>query len=681
MWLTLLACAPPPGCPATLWHVDQGEAQRVQVEGEFTGGARWDLEPVATGAWRLDLELPCGDYDYRLWVDGVAQRDPFAALTTWDGEAEWSRLRVPDCALPTLTLEHASAAEGVTVRWEPGRRAPGLDRAWATLDGRPVALIRRGRTLHLPAPALSPGKHTLVVQAKDRDGTPAEPLYIPLWQEDRTFDWEGALLYQVVIDRFADSAGGELEVAQKGISGRAGGDLWGVLAQLEAGWFDALGVDALWLSPVVDNPEGWHEGRDGRPSQAYHGYWPRSPDTVEPLIGGEDAARALVEAAHVRGMRVLLDIVPNHVHEDHPYAARPGWLHPDPTCICGSDECPWSEDIQTCWFAPYLPDLATEDPEVAAQVAADAIAWARRLDLDGFRVDAVPMMPRAATRELGWAVREHLERGGTPFYTVGETFTGAEGWADLRRDLGPFGLDGQLNFPLNWAIRDLLAWESEDAAALAATLARGEAELADSGALMAHFFGNHDMPRFLSEAAGQDLSDPWGRPPPLPEDPEPFRKLVMAQALVLALPGVATLYYGDELGLAGANDPDCRRPMVFGSLSEPQSWALTRARRLGQTRRQSPALRSGTTVVLYAEGALFALMRQLNDSIALLVLNASGRTRAVDLALPAPLPEPLVDAVEGEERLLPTEQPTLRLSLPAWTARLYVAEDELPLDG
>jgi len=665
----------------------------VAAVGDFNG---WNpdahpLEQESPGRWTVSIELPAGDYAYALEVDGVRQRDPFAALVYDDpatGEA-LSLARVADCAQPALetldaraTAAGALSVEAVWLRGASGARLAGAS-AQLSRDGAPVGAARpasvapgAGR-VELQVEGLAPGKYTALLHAWDEDGASAE-LRLPLWVEAAPFTWEDALIYQVVTDRFA-SASGPLAYDPAGIGARAGGDLAGITAAVEAGYFEALGVNAIWISPVYQNPEGLWPGSDGHDYEGYHGYWPIHPSNVEPRIGGEAALRALVAAAHARGVRVILDVVPNHVHQEHPYAGRADWLNPNPDCICGDYSCPWSSAIETCWFTPYLPDLNWHHPDVASAVVEDTATWATRFDLDGLRVDAVPMLPRAAVRELIWGLSARLEQGPTRFYTLGETFTGAGQVDDIRENLGPFGLDGQFDFPVMWAIRDLVAWRSGDAPALADAIEASLAAWSGSGSVMAPFVGNHDLSRFISEAAGDDLSDPWGRPPPSPADPLPYRQLVMAQAIALTLPGAPVLYYGDEIGLPGANDPDCRRPMRFGDqLSADESWTLERVTRLGQARACSAALRRGGWRLLYASGALLAYARDAGDGApAVVVVNASDEDAVVDLELPAAMAittERFVDALEGAATVSLSAERANPVTAPAWTARVYVAE-------
>ena len=99
-------------------------------------------------------------------------------------------------------------------------------------------------------------------------------------------------------------------------------------------------MTALWLSPVYRNPEGTFSGSGGHGYEAYHGYWPVDDRAVDPRLGGDAALRAVITAAHARGLRVILDFVPNHVHESNPRYlehAEEGWFNNGPThCVCGA---------------------------------------------------------------------------------------------------------------------------------------------------------------------------------------------------------------------------------------------------------------------------------------------------------------------------------------------------------
>ena len=249
-----------------------------------------------------------------------------------------------------------------------------------------------------------------------------------------------------MIDRYLGDGGEHLSPPPTAGS-RAGGTLDGVRASIESGELDELGITAVWLSPVYLNPTEPREGPwDGRMYEGYHGYWPQESRGVDPRVGGEEAMRALVSAAHARGLRVLLDIVPNHVYETNPIYLDhqgDGWFHDGADkCICGNPPCPWSTHIATCWFTAYLPDYRWKTLEVMQHGAAESRWWTETFDLDGVRVDAVPMMPRAATRRIALEIRDSVSPRSEQFL-LGEIFTGPgqDGIDRIRYHLGPDGLD------------------------------------------------------------------------------------------------------------------------------------------------------------------------------------------------------------------------------------------------
>ena len=552
-------------------------------------------------------------------------------------------------------------------------------------DGTTLAVVGdpRAGTVTVTARALPPGKHTVRIEAFDTDGVAAEPLSVPLWVEDEPFSWDGAVLYQVVLDRFADEGGSvaDPDAPPEAIGLRHGGNLAGLRQAVEDGYFAQLGVDALWISPLADTAEGTWPGADGHDYEGYHGYWPAAAREIEPAFGDEDELDALVLAAHDRGLRVLLDAVPNHVHTDHPYwtdRAGDDEFHGD-DCICGTPDCPWDEYIETCWFTTYLADIDLRQGDLLQRQVDDVAWWVERFDLDGVRVDAVPMMPRSASRALVYELQRRLERGPSELYVVGETFTGARGWGSIQQYLGPHGLDGQFDFPVMWALRDALADETRTMAELGTALQESQLAWAGPDALMAPMLGNHDVTRFLSEAAG-DTGHAWDAPPPPPDDDEPYRRLVMAQAIVLTSPGVPTIYYGDEIGVPGSGDPDNRRPMRFGDqLDEREGWTLDQVARIGRARQCLDALRRGEQAVLLADDDLLALLRHAGDAQpAVVVVNRADEPAERTI----PIPESalggetgdFVDVLSGQGVRV-RHGATERLTVPPLSAMVLVPAD------
>ncbi|MBI4511734.1 MAG: hypothetical protein HY698_19025 [Deltaproteobacteria bacterium] len=424
-----------------------------------------------------------------------------------------------------------------------------------------------------------------------------------------TFDWRDAVIYFVLVDRFFDGditnndpMDGVLDPANF-----QGGDLAGVLAKLRDGYFAELGVNALWVSCPLKNADGVGVGDDGRDYTAYHGYWPTDLERIDPRIGDEELLAELVEVAHDAGIRVVLDYVMNHVHEESAlWSAHPDWFHPAPGsggCVCGED-CSWNTvpDRLRCWFGSYLPDFDFGVMAARNWSTRNAITWARRLGLDGYRLDAIKHVADSWITELRRRLAALVQVEGAPFYLVGETLSGDREL--IRSYIDPATrLDGQFDFP----------WRAK----VARALLRREGTLTElmqflddndgfygAGSVMAPFLGNHDLPRAIHLAEDPPLFDiwdtgkarAWTNQPSTPTDPEPYERLALAFTLLLTTPGAPTIYYGDELGLPGAGDPDNRRAMGWDGWTAEQQWLRDRVALLAQLRRTNEPLRRGRRV-------------------------------------------------------------------------------------
>lgn len=661
-------------------------ATDVAVVGEFND---WQpgshgLARSADGVFRGRFVVGPGRHAYRFLVDGEEVTDAANPLTIFgrDGR-EHSALVQGDCLRPGWTVERWAVAGGrleARMRCVAGANGLPCDPATATvaLDGTAIAGVAlRDGVLDLATGPLAAGRHRLVATAADAEGLAAEPFALPFWVEDTPFDWADATIYQVVVDRFR-RGDGPLD-ADAGITMRMGGDWAGVVEAIEAGDFDALGVNALWISPAVRNADGAWPGFDGRQYASYHGYWPTATREAEPRFGGEAGLDALVAAAHARGIRVILDVVPNHVHRDHPwFAAHPDWFnHPDGDCVCGR-ECSWATDIEHCWFTGYLPDLDWRRREVLDAVLADVAWWLARFDVDGLRVDAVPMMPRLVTRHLRDTVTRAFAPGAPHAYLVGETFTGAAGRDQIRWYLGPYGLSGQFDFPLMWTLRSVVGQGAGTMASLLDEIDAGTAAWAGSGAVMGHMIGNHDVPRFVTVAAG-DGTDPLD-PPPQPDAPEPYRRAAIALAFTLTQPGAPVLYQGDEIGLAGGGDPDNRRPMPDrADWTAPQRWLHAQVATLGRLRASVHALRHGTRTDLARAADHVAYRMAGPRDAAIVALNRAAVP--VRLAVPAGEWTAADDPADCLGGAVGRDGGTLELVVPALGAMVVVPRDRCPAAG
>jgi glycosidase len=617
-------------CSVVIW----ARANQPELVGSWNDWATpgTQLQAREDGWYAVRIEPPPGEHGYLIVDGGVARLDEHNPLTSFrasDGR-EVSRLWIDDCSQPELRIEDVRvegsrisvAAQFLSVgaALDPDRVESelSLDHA-ASVDG----------ALALSSGGVSRGRHTYEITAHDETGNTATAK-VSVFVDPIAATWRDAIVYQVMIDRFRADGGLALAPPQTPGS-RAGGTLGGVEAMLASGYFEALGVSALWLSPVYQNPNEPREGTDGRLYEGYHGYWVSRDREVDPRIGGDAALHRLIAAAHARGIAVILDVVPNHVYETHEIVEAhrdDGWFNEHPSeCVCGTASCPWAGFMQDCWFAPYLPDLRLEYPDAMNYAVGELSWWLDNFEVDGLRIDAVPMMPRAAALRIAHEVRRHGAPGRDRLL-LGEVFTGAgpAGVAGLRSYLGPDGLDSVFDFPTMWAIREVLADHSVGFTSLDALLDHIDAELEGSGAVLGRMLGNHDVVRFTTAVVGDGAGDPWLDPATQPEgvDTEELavlERVSLALTLQLTLPGMPVIYYGDELALAGADDPDNRRVLPeLDSLSPARTAVLERARTLGKLRRCSSALRSTQRETLHVGEDTYAYARIAEDGPAVVVL-------------------------------------------------------------
>lgn len=649
---------PARACGLTIWHKPASREARVEIVGDWDDWKRPGVTPdaVADGYRVAAFDPSPGEHAYAIVEDGVWLTDESRPLTAFHDGREVAFAIVPDCAAPELRVDDVqSTPDGdavVHATFLAARSKRPVDPAsvQATLragggagDLSVTAVDPSTGAVTLEAHGLSRGKYTYQLSATDLDGAAAEPANAIVWIEPRTWDPRDAIVYQVVIDRFADASGPLAAPATP--SSRAGGTLAGVRRAIERGDIEALGANTLWLSPLYENPTGEFTGNDGRLYSSYHGYWPIASRALDERVASEDELDDFMRLAHRHGLRILFDVVPNHVHEQHPWTREhPDWFNDG--CLCGQGSCDWATNIKTCRFAPYLPDVDWTRADTSREATEAVMWWFDRFDADGLRIDAVPMTPRAATRRIVDTARRRYTHGPHTPWIIGENFTGPGAYGVLRYDLGPFGLDGSFDFPFMWTLRSAVASETAPMSSLDDGYRAGVAAWGDAGAIMGTMIGNHDVSRFASVSAGSDGGDTW-EAAPQPLDPVVYAKQRLALAAVFTMPGAPVLFYGDEVGLAGKSDPDCRRVMPDeAGLLPAQRETRAVVRSLGTARACSAALRRGTMKTLLADRERFVFVRQTDDDVAVIAL-ARRPSRAATVKLPAALP-PLVDRLSGE---------------------------------
>ena len=242
-------------------------------------------------------------------------------------------------------------------------------------------------------------------------------------------DMHSMILYNVFVDRFYDAdASNNRPLNTPEVLPPAdyhGGDIKGVTQKIKDGYFREMGVNTIWVSPLVKNPEGAFGFWPDPPSKfsGYHGYWPVSFTEIDNRYGTEEDLHQLVKVAHEHEMNVLLDFVANHVHQEHPvYQQHPEWATelylPDGTLNTER----WDEYRLTTWFDVFLPTLDLSKPEVYEMLSDSAVYWIKKYNLDGIRHDATKHIPEVFWRTLTKKLKKQIvEAEGRAVYQIGET--------------------------------------------------------------------------------------------------------------------------------------------------------------------------------------------------------------------------------------------------------------------
>ena len=437
---------------------------------------------------------------------------------------------------------------------------------------------------------------------------------VPEWVKDAVF-------YQIFPDRFAKSEHvhkpPRLEAwdAEPTFHGFKGGDLLGVVERLD--YLQDLGVNALYLNPVFH-------------SAANHRYHTFDYEHVDPLLGGDDALRALLDAAHERGMKVVLDGVFNHAsrgffafhhilenEEKSPYL---DWFQVKgfPLRAYATGQPP---NYEAWWGLAALPEFNVSHPDVREYLWGVAERWIE-FGADGWRLD----VPEEIDDPEFWREFRRRVRAINPeAYLVGEIWQRAPAWLAGDR------FDALMNYPLTRALLGFVLQEPpEDAltdgtgyAPIPELDAKGFASEVDE--LMSlysaevtqaqlNLLDSHDTARFLTLAGG-DVS-----------------ALKLATLVQMTLPGAPCVYYGDEIGMEGRRDPDCRRAFPW----DESRWdhdVRNYVQACIALRHEHPALRRGELRCLYADAGVYAYGRSSDEEVLVIVVNASADAQRPALAV------------------------------------------------
>ena len=667
--------------------------KEIQLTADFNGWtpSRTPLEREDDGRWMVRLHLNPGKYQYQLVIDGKWGLDPvnpdsvdnnvggFNSVLTVEGP---DPVKVPflytkETEGNVVEVGVMNAVEEYFIYWQNYR----LNEDFIEPD-------EDGIEIDIPSGAGKMERSYIRIYAYNDNGL-SNDLIVPLKYGQvlssagdlLRSDLQAMVMYNVFIDRFSNgdpSNDRPLNIPEVlPPADYQGGDLAGVIQKLDEGYFDSLGVNSLWISPVVLNPSGPYGQWPDPPTKfsAYHGYWPVSFTRMDDRLGTPEELKELVRKAHERGISIYLDFIAHHVHMEHPYYKQ----HPDRTTSLylpdGSlNTEKWDEYRLTTWFDVFLPTLDLQNPEVTDMLSDSAVWWIKEYGLDGFRHDATKHVPEIFWRELTRKIKTQvMEPEGRIVYQIGETYGSPE---LISGYVGAGMLDAQFDFNVYDASIGVFGRDKDSFIRLDEILHQSFQYYGNHN-LMGYITGNQDRARFISYAGGglgweeNGKLAGWTRKVGV-GDPVGYRKLSMLTAFDMTIPGIPVIYYGDEIGMPGGNDPDSRRMMRFDSLSDDERQTLATARKLGGIRKDHLSLVYGDFKTLLVTDKTFAYARNYFGDVTVVIFNKDTIHRELRIRWPGWLERTDLQANFGNA--FGWEEETLIISLEPYTFEILTTE-------
>ena len=508
----------------------------------------------------------------------------------------------------------------------------------------------------------------------DRDG--AERWQLTVYEDTGTPDWFGrGVTYQIFPDRFRRTGTPDVSgmvghrwlheswddqpVFRPDEDGQItnrdffGGSLAGITEKLD--YLQSLSVTTLYLNPIFE-------------AASNHRYDTADYRAIDPLLGDEETFRTLCREAHKRGMRVMLDGVFNHTGSRSRYFNADGF-YPELGAAQSQDSPyydwysfhPWPTDYDAWWGVKTLPAVNEQRPAYRQFIfkGEDSVVrhWLR-CGADGWRLDVADELPGDFIAGIRRAIEDEKPDG----YLLGEVWEDGSNkvaYSQRRRYLLGRETHGLMNYPLRTA---LLRWlGGGDAAEFREsmeTLRANYPPAAFYGAM--NFLGTHDTPRILTLLGAEHI-------PAAKEERAAFAlspaqlargraKLRLAGMLLYGFPGSPTLFYGDEAGMQGFEDPLNRGTYPWG---REDTGLLDFFRALGRLRKERRSLQSGSLTYIYAQGGGLVITREHEGETTMVALNAGDEALTLTLPWPRGTAE---DGLTGQRFLAVNGQ--LRLSLP-----------------
>ena len=622
-----------------------GNAKSVKIKGEFNAWNPTELIQTENGH-QIEFLLNPGNYQYVFVLDGKEKRDLSNPDSISNGMGNYNSViklpRADKTKLPLLSTEKftnneiilstLNQPEEVRVYWKNFF----LNDEFVTISGKTIKI-------KIPNQAQNNKRSFIRAWASTSDGISNEVL-IPLDfgkvltnpNQLVRQDKEAQILYFLMVDRFNNgNKENDEPVSDPSIHPKAnyyGGDIAGITQKIKDGYFAKLGINTLWLSPITQNPKGAFGKYLTPPTtfSGYHGYWPVSLQQIDYRFGKKQELEELIRLAHEQNINVILDYVAHHIHQEHPlFKLKPEWFTslylPDGSLNTER----WDDHRLTTWFDTFMPTFDLSRPEVVGPMTDTAMYWVEQYDLDGFRHDASKHIDLLFWRELTKKVKSKIKR---PVYQIGETY----GSRELVNSYVNSGmLDAQFDFNVYDDAVGTFANDETPFSRVANSITESIEWFGDHN-LMGYISGNQDRARFISYADGSIRFDEdakkagWTREINI-KDTLGYKKLQSLHAFNMTIPGVPVIYYADEIGDAGGNDPDNRRMMRFLELNEFENKTLETTTKLVNLRRNNLSLIYGDFQIVKVTDTEFVYKRKYFSNEVIVAFNKAPNATTINL--------------------------------------------------
>ncbi len=662
---------------------------RVQLAGQmndWTASRTPDLLLNSKGLYEVKLNLSPGTYLYQMALDGNQNHDPNNLNKVDNGFGKFnSILQVPgnDEKFPILLTNETSAGKFSLITQN---KVNEVFAYWQNyrLPDRFISIKNGKINVIIPSEARKTERSFIRVWASNEFGV-SNDILVPLQygkvidraDEINRTDKEAQIMYFMLVDRFKNGdKTNDHPMNRPDVNHKVdfwGGDLAGLKQEIDKDYFSKIGANTLWISPLNQNPTepyGYYAPMKTKFS-GYHGYWPISSSKVDFRFGTNQEFKKLVTDAHDKNMNILLDYVAHHVHIEHPFYKQ----HPEyttslylPDGTLNTEK--WDEYRLTTWFDTFMPTLDLSNPKVVDMMTDSAMFWIKKFKLDGFRHDATKHITERFWRELTLKIKK--QNHGNKLYQIGETYGSPE---LISSYLTTGMLDGQFDFNVYDIANTTFAGVGGSNLQQVQTILNSSLYRYGNHNLMGNISGNHDKPRFMALASGDlkfgedSKAAGWQRNIGI-TDSTAYDKLFLMHTFNMTIPGIPVIFYGDEIGLTGANDPDCRRMMKFENLNSREQKLFNNVAKLAHLRLDNPVLVYGDFINLQTSKDCWVYARKYFDKEAIVFINNSSDSKEIEVTLPEILKSENLKST-FENRFIKRNQ-EISIKLPAYSADILL---------